>query len=67
MWRRSWPVSHIVYSGEIYCSIFASADTIFFSSLPHSPSLFVHGAVVKMSYLAVGASVSRTAFGVILL
>lgn len=31
------------------------------------PSLFAHGAVVKMSYLAVGGSVSRGAFGVILL
>lgn len=31
------------------------------------PSLFAHGAVVKMSYLAVGSSVSRGAFGVILL
>lgn len=33
MWRRSWPVSHIVYSGKIYCSIFANADTIFFPAL----------------------------------
>lgn len=35
---------------------------------PHSPpSLFAHGAVVKMSHLALGGSVSRGAFGVILL
>lgn len=41
MWKRSWPVSHIVYSGENNCTIFASADTIVFP-----PFLFAHGAVV---------------------
>lgn len=50
---------------EMYCTASARAETVFF---PPSPvSLFAHGAVVKMSYLAVGGSVSRGGFGVILL
>lgn len=63
MRRRSWPFSHIVYSGENYCGIFANADSSFSRPL----CLHMVPSRKKMSYLAVGCSGSRWAFGVMLL
>lgn len=58
---------HILFTRVKFTAASLPVHITFFFLLFLPPSLFAHGAVVKMSYLAVGSSVSRGAFGVILL